>query len=373
ELEVHITPLQVTRLEIVIQQTPARPSRNYNCGAGSDPSTHFASSAHSIRWGTEALPEADSVQSLLLLKEPTTVTEPLDFAGLFTSRIFLQSQRAFSWTDTNYRLQGMDATDSYEPGRPVVLPDVQAIDTVVLRSGFDMAASHGYGSEIGLFLREPSQSWHGSLASTNTGGPLASGNLSGAAARHFLTQSERFHWFTRDNSQIGGPISHRADLFLSGTGQWASQTVPQSPSRQDLNSRILFGNVRGRVRLSNHDQLDGQLTGSRIDLSRWGFPVGLEALTGRRTGLSPYGITGFSGLAEVDHLDFLQLSWTRQIPASSGIGALEVRYGFSTSHLDTRPADSTPQPSLQSRTELLGGIVTGAAPLFNFAARKRDN
>lgn len=370
DTEVHITPLQVTRLELVIQQTPTQPPRNNHCGAGSDPSPPFASSGRSIGLETNVLPEADSVQSLLLLKEPTTVTEPLDFAGLFTSRIFLQSQRAFSWTDTNYRLQGMDATDSYEPGRPVVLPDVQAIDAVVLSSGLDIAASQGYGSEIGLFLREPGQSWHGSLASTNTGGSLASRNLSGAAAQNFLAQSERFRWFTRDNLQIGGPISRRADLFLSGTGQWASQTVPQSTSGQDLKSRLLFANVRGRVRLSD-DQLDGQLSGSRIDLSRWGLPVGLATLTGRRMGPSSYGITGFSGLAEVDHLDFMQLGWTRQIPASSGIGAVQMRYGFSISHLDTRPADSAPYSGPQSRAELLGGIVTGAAPLSNFAVRTR--
>jgi hypothetical protein len=66
----------------------------------------------------------------------------------------------------------------------------------------------------------------------------------------------------------------------------------------------------------------------------------------------------------VDHLDFLQAGWTHLLPAG---GALEVRYGYSTAHLDTKSRTTG-----SSSTELLGGQVSGAPPLANLAVRTRQ-
>ncbi|MGD0775955.1 MAG: hypothetical protein ABSC05_24320, partial [Candidatus Solibacter sp.] len=59
-------------------------------------------------------PEAFSLPGLLLSREPSSVAEPLDFTGLSDNRLAVESQRGFSWTDAQYKLQGMDATDSYQ-------------------------------------------------------------------------------------------------------------------------------------------------------------------------------------------------------------------------------------------------------------------
>jgi hypothetical protein len=75
---------------------------------------------------------------------------------------------------------------------------------------------------------------------------------------------------------------------------------------------------------------------------------------------------GFRGEAETDHFDLLQVGWTHLLPAVSGLGVIEVRYGYSTAHLDTRTSATG-----LSRTELLGGEVTGAPPLANLAVRTR--
>src|SRR4029077_12037924 len=99
------------------------------------------------------------------------------------NRLMVESQRGFSWTDTQYKLQGMDATDSYQPGLPAVLPDVQALDEVVVRSAFAETASSSTGTEIGLFLAEPGASWHGAFSTANTSAALSSTNLPGPASR----------------------------------------------------------------------------------------------------------------------------------------------------------------------------------------------
>jgi hypothetical protein len=319
--------------------------------------------------GGRIYPEGFSLQGALLSREPASVTEPLNFIGLADNRLVLESQRGFSWTATQYKLQGMDATDSYQPGRPAILPDMQAVQEVVVRSAFAQTTSSAYGTEAGLFLDQPGASWHGTLASADTGSFLASTNLPPPSHRGPVQQADRFRWFTRDRLQIGGPLAKWADFLASGAGQWASQTAPLATSGSEQRSRMLYGNARGRIRAGVLDQFDALYSGSRVDLSDWAMPAGLEALTGRRMApqfVLPYGVPG---QAETDHLDFLQVGWTHHLPAVSNLGILEVRYGYATTHLNTRPSgEAVPN---QSRIELLGGGITGAPPIENLAVRPR--
>ena len=135
----------------------------------------------------------------------------------------------------------------------------------------------------------------------------------------------------------GGPLGRRADLLLSGTGQWASQTVPQAPARQDLDSRLLFTDARGRVQLSDRDQIDALFSGSHIRLSDWGVPAGLEALVGRRMSPPLTNAAGFAGLREADRFDSVRAGWTRQTFCPDG----PARSRFATASL---PLIWTPRP-----------------------------
>jgi hypothetical protein len=163
--------------------------------------------------------------------------------------------------------------------------------------------------------------------------------------------------------------SQRADLFASGAGQWASQTIQLTPPGQDQNSRVLFGTVRSRVRASSHDQFDAEYSGARVDLSSWGTPAGIEALAGRRMSPEFNLPDGFHDQAEADHLNFVQVGWTHFLSASANLGVVQVRYGYSLDHFLTWPAvQSTPD---QSRIQLLGSTTTGAPPLDTRAVRPR--
>ncbi|RPI10148.1 MAG: carboxypeptidase regulatory-like domain-containing protein, partial [Acidobacteriales bacterium] len=305
-----------------------------------------------VRPGRQS-PSAGS--GLLLALEPATVAYPLDFSGLAGMRLPLVSLRAYSWTATRFTLQGAGATDAYQPGRVIFFPDAQAAGDLVSRSGFDLGSSPAYGSEIAWFAREPERAWHGRLSTSGTGSLLAWGNLPSPAARGILQQSERYRWLAREGFQAGGPLGRRADLMLSGSGQWASQTVPQAPARQDLDSRLLFTNARGRVQFSERDQIDGLFSGSRIRLSDWGVPAGLEALVGRRMSPPLANASGFAGLREADRFDSMRAGWTRQTFLSGRPGALEVRYGFSSAHLETTPTGAAgTAPPLANRATRTG-------------------
>jgi len=310
--------------------------------------------------------EALSLPGVLLSREPSSVTEPLDFTGVSDNRLAVESQRGFSWTGVQYKLHGMDATDSYQPGLPAVLPDVQALDEVVVRSAFAQTASSSADTEVGLFLVEPGASWHGGFSTANTGAALSSTNLPPPPDRGLVQQADQFRWFTRDRLEIGGPLTRWADIYASGSGQWASQTEPLAAPGTDQRSRLLFGNARGRVRAGNRDRFDALYSGSRIDLSDGGLPAGLEALTGNRLAPSFVLPGGFAGDPETDHFDFVQVGWTHLLNSSAGPGVIEVRYGYSTAHVDTSTSVNG-----QSRIELLGGLVSGAPPLANLGIRPR--
>ncbi|MDR3701140.1 MAG: TonB-dependent receptor [Candidatus Sulfopaludibacter sp.] len=300
-----------------------------------------------IRPPGSVYPEGFSLQSLLLSREPSAVSEPLDFTGLADNRPAVVSQRGYSWTGTQFQLQGTDATDAWQPGLPLVLPDIQALDTVAVQDG-----------TAGVFLLQPGPAWHVTLATANTGAALSSTNLPAPDSRGLVQQPDRFQWMTRDELQVGGPLTRWSDIFAAASGQWASQTEPLASPRTKQGSRLLFANARGRVRAGSHDQFDALYSGSRIDLSDGGVPAGLEALTGNRLAPSFVLPGGFSGDPETDHFDFVQVGWIHD--------NIEVRYGYSTAHLDTSTS-----PTGRTQIELVGGTVSGAPPLANLAVRPR--
>ena len=357
---VGVAPLGTVRVTVVV--TPGAPVR-----------IEIATAAEPGVWtgdfGARVYPEGFSLGSALFAREPGTVTEPLDFTGLADNRLGVISQRGFSWTDTAIQFNGLDAGDDYQPGSPQILPDGDAVAATVVRSAFGLTPSTAFGAEIGLFPAQAGDSWHAAIASAGTAGALASNNLPPAASRGAITQAEQYDWFTRDHAELGGPLSRWADVFVSGSGQWAAQAAPLAAPGTNQNSRLLFGNALGHIRAGAHDRFDALYSGSRIDLAGWGEPAGMEALAARR--LSPEFLLpdGVAGLNETDHLDFVQAGWTHVWAASAG-GTLQVRYGDSFAHLDTAPAVVT--PINQSSIEMAGGAVTGEPPLTNLAVRARQ-
>lgn len=288
-------------------------------------------------------------------QQPATVAYPVDFSGLSDVRLPLISERAISWTAVRHTLQGVNVTDAYQPGRIALFPDPEVV------SGAGASACH-------LPTPAPGPAWHTRLASSGTGSSFASGNLPAAGAWGILRRSEHFRYLTRDSLETEGPLGKRADLLVSLVGQWGTQTVPQARVGKDLRSRMLSGVARSRVHLSGRDQADVQWSGSRLRLSDWGMPAGIEALVARRASPSfNNNPAGFAGLKEADAFDSLQAGWTRQAVAR---GSIAVRYGYSETHLDTAGAGPT---TAQSRIDLETGVVGDTPPLANRAARTRHS
>ena len=300
---------------------------------------------------SSAYPFHFTLPGLLTSQEPGAVVEPLSLAALAATGRALASLNAYSWTLTRYRLEGIDVTDPYQPGRMLAPVDVQVLDRAAIEPDGLLALS----------LRGPGGSWHGEVASHNTTPWLASNNLPPAAERGALLRPDRFHWWTRSHLEAGGPLGRRADLFASATGQRASQTVPYEPPGDDLDSRWLLGNARTRFRPDAHNQFEAGFSGSRLRTSGWVLPVGLEALAGRR--MAP-PLRPSRDLTGDDRFSLVHAGWSR-----SATDSAQVRYGYSRVRLD---ADSR---SLGTPTniELTTGAVSGPPPLAGHALRSRHS
>ncbi|MGA3039433.1 MAG: hypothetical protein ABSF54_01435 [Bryobacteraceae bacterium] len=359
---VNVAPLRTTRVTLVTDATGTLEAA---------PLDAASAEVFSANTRQPEYPEALTMQGLLLSQEPSSVTQPLNFTAFNDNHLAVVSQRGFSWTDGQYRLLGMDATDSYQPGRPMILPDLQAVEQVVVGGDFERPDAASYAPAVSVFLAQPGSSWHATLGTWDTGGFLSSSNLPAPPDRGLVQQPADFRWFTRDSIRASGPITKWADISVTGTAQWSLQTVPLAPPGTDQRSRILVGDVRGRFEAGPHDQFDALFSGSRINLPDWATPEDLESLAGRRMS-PPFSIPGgYSGESGIDHLDFLQAGWTHQWDGASRLGVMQLRYGDQASHLSADPPPVV-FGGQESKIEMLGGAVTGAPPISDLAVRTRQ-
>lgn len=305
------------------------------------------------------LPLTFGFWGLLQQLAPSSVTEPLDFGATDNARLGLHSSDAGTWTGTRYRLNGMDATDPYEPGRPLLLPDVHALTEVRVASGAHPDALGALNSEVGVSLREPAAGWHGALATFNTGSPLAARGLPAFAIHDGIRRAEYYRWFTRNHAAAGIPVNQRVHLLFSGTAQWSGQTMPLETADEELGQRLQFGNAAASIDLPRAQRFDVRFSGSRLDQSGYGVPVAWELLSARRH--APPLRTD-ARLGEENHLDHIQAGWSR--------AAATVRYQYSRSHLDTLPMRGRSELSTP-RVDLLTGGFEGPPPFANMAIRTR--
>jgi hypothetical protein len=318
------------------------------------------------KWKTADCPAffAFLLAAAMACSAQTVITEPLDFSGLAAARLPLLSERASSWTSIQFNLDGLNVTDPYQPGRPILLPIPETMSHTVRSE--DLAI---YGAQVDFKSGEPGPGWHTRLLCTGSGKPLSADNLPPTEERGILRQSDYYHWFTRNSIETGGPVGRRAGIILSVGGHWGDQTVAQASDGNDLGSRLLFGKARGTIHISGRDRAVLSWTGSRLRLSNWGVPAGIEALAARRASPSWNSFAGFDGMKEAGSYSTLYAGWMRETGANSQ-GLLSLRYGYSLAHLDAIPTGAR---YARAVIDLESGFSGSAPPVSNRAMRDRHS
>lgn len=299
---------------------------------------------------------------MLLMKFPAAVPSPFDIGQTARQKLPVFSFEGMSWTASRFTVEGMTATDPYQPGHAVALPDPGGVHEVQL---------FGAAPTLAYTFRQPAPHWHGSGTILATGGSLFSGNSPAPAQRGLLQTPGELQRFLYANAQAGGQVTRWLDAFFSGSGRWASQApAPADPIGRDLKSWDLYTTMRAAIHPNAANHFDVLVVGARANDSGWSLPEGLEALNGRRAAPP---ILPQSDLREEDHLDFVQLGWNRSILG----GAFQARYGYTTSHIDTIADKNLPASYLDiavthqeiAYIELTNGATHGGPLLQTQAVR----
>ncbi|MBZ5676798.1 MAG: hypothetical protein LAP61_21360 [Acidobacteriia bacterium] len=274
------------------------------------------------------LSDSPGTAELLLLKFPAAVPSPFDFGQTARQKLPVFSLEGMSWTANRFTVEGMTADDPYQPGHLVALPDPGGVSEVNLFGPFSGSGSRS-GPTLSYIFRQPVSNWHGSTTAYATGGLLSADNLPVPAERVQLQTSSRLRRFLNSNAQAGGRVTRWLDVFFSGTGRWASQPAPPADTLPgNLKSWDLYTTMRASIHPNAANHFDALIVGARSNDFGWSLPQALEALDGRRAAPP---ILPQSDLREEDHLDFVQLGWTRNVLG----GDFQARYGYTTTHIDT--------------------------------------
>ena len=174
------------------------------------------------------LPSGRNVWSLLQGQEPSTVTNRFDVGGTEAAIPALFSAFGASWTENQYRFNGLDVTDPYTPGLPLVSPDFDALSEFQAVTASKPATANGSGESISLASPSGSGNWRGSVAMFGSGGGLQSSNMSSRLQKFDFPGPLRLNSLLDGSAQLGGglPIASVPwPFFASVSSQQVSQNL----------------------------------------------------------------------------------------------------------------------------------------------------
>jgi hypothetical protein len=152
------------------------------------------------------LPNARNIWSLLQTQEPSTVTDRIDVAGLEIGEDALFGAQGASWTENQYRLNGLNVTDPYLPGFPLLDPSLDDLAQFQVVTAAKPAADGDSGTNIVLTTPEPAPAWHGGAGFFYSSRALQSDNFNARLARFHFPGPERLNHLADGSARLGGKL-----------------------------------------------------------------------------------------------------------------------------------------------------------------------
>jgi hypothetical protein len=289
----------------------------------------------------ESLPGGRNIWSLLDSQESSTVTNQVQEGGLQTGLIGLASAHGSSWTQNSYLLNGVNVTNPYETGKPLVYPSLGSLEEVRDSTALHAADSSAPGFSLRLRNREGGSEFHAQAETYYLGRPFQN-DASHAA--------ESFRHFGEGEISAGGRMPHFAawSFFADIALQRLSTSIPHfsATPRTNVSSGLLHLGTSVRPK----DQVALIVTGQSIRLSHLGAQP---------------DVAPTATLRGYDRFEVVQGHW---IHSHSPSTLWKISFGFShSSPTDTLQRDVT-EPNA---TELFSGQMKGAAPIECDAAISR--
>jgi hypothetical protein len=298
----------------------------------------------------ESVPAARNIWALLQNQDVSSVSDHLDEGGFQTGVIALVGVHGGTWTQNAYRLDGLNITNPYEPGKPLAYPDPESLQELRASGANHSAAIAAAGADFQMTSRRGGRQLHGGVQAAYLGNPLQSSNLDDRLRGFGYEMTPHFRRSSEGGITLGGalPWTGKWSFFSSLGVQHLSRIIPDfagSPT-----TGVYSGLLRLDGSLNAKDQLSMLVSGQ----------IAQSSNLGARPGVEPS-----SSLHGNDRFEQVQGHWTHRASERSLWG---LNLGFShASPTDTLQAGIT----RASYTQLFTGEMTGAAPLESDSALSR--
>lgn len=295
------------------------------------------------------LPSGRNIWSLLQGQEPSTVTNRFDVGGTEAAVPALFSVFGASWTENQYRLNGLDATDPYTPGLPLINPDYDSLSEFQAITASKPSMSLRSGELVSLASPSGRGGLRSSVAMFGSGSGLQSDNMNSRLQKFDFPGALRLNSLLDGGAQLGGglPIaSESLPFFVSVSSQQVSQSLGGFAAPVDSGvNRVLIDFSPWSNRLQ---QVDVLYSAQHVfNSSQVAMPTVAPQATTRGD----------------DNFDQFQAHWTRFL---SSTALLSANFGAVNAILS-----SEFQPGAQgiSTVDLPLLIFTGPAPLATSGRR----
>ena len=174
------------------------------------------------------LPNGRNIWSLLQGQEPSTVTNRFEIGGLETAVPALFSAFGASWTENQYQYNGLDVTNPYVPGLPLINPGIDALSEYQVVTASKPAQSQASGENLSLATPEGGSAMHGGVWLFGSGGRLQSDNMNARLRDLGFPGPERLNSLIDASAQLGGKLPAALatlPFFISLSTQQVSQDL----------------------------------------------------------------------------------------------------------------------------------------------------
>ncbi len=153
------------------------------------------------------LPSGGSVWSLIENQDMSATTDRIDVGGMRSDLPALFSARGgTSWTQNEYRLNGMSVTDPYDGGLPFYIPDVSSLRTVRLENAGHPAGVLSPGGTLDLVTKDGGNAFAGSFSAFAGDRRLVSSNITPALEREGISEADTLKSSLDLHFDLSGPV-----------------------------------------------------------------------------------------------------------------------------------------------------------------------
>ncbi|HVN80232.1 MAG TPA: carboxypeptidase-like regulatory domain-containing protein [Terriglobia bacterium] len=302
------------------------------------------------RWQLDYLPSARNIWALLENQALSSVTNRVDEGGITTGTIGLVGAHGGSWTQNEYQFDGINVTDPFQTGKPLVYADFGTLQEFQADTSSHLSDVRAPGASFNLVSLAGGANLHGMAEGYYLGLPFQNSNLDDRLQSFGFTTTPHFQHFGEGQFALGGSVPHtdRWSFFSSFALQHLTKVIPDFSAIPTTS--VYSGLLRLDGRFSPRNQIAILVSGQ----------VANNSNLGARPNIAPSAT-----LRGNDRFEIVQGHWTHQ---HSPATVWEVSGGFS----HTSPTDTFQHGvSEPNQMQMFTGEMKGSAPMESDSARSR--